>query len=79
MKNVFTQILVPKKSVGFLPWLGGVCLFLVTRFLVHVQERTVSGTVNDESGKPLPMVRVLVKSISVTNDADGKHFTGLII
>lgn len=77
MKKVFTHLLIPKKSVGFLPRLGGMCLFMFTSFLVHAQERAVSGTVKDESGQPLPGAGVLVRFTSngVTTDADGKHFT----
>jgi len=47
MKEVFTQMLIPKKSVGFLP-LGGKRLFL-TSFLVHAQKRIVSGTIEVEN------------------------------
>jgi hypothetical protein len=42
MKEVFTQMLIHKKSVGFLQRPGG-----------HAQERAVSNTVRDESGQPL--------------------------
>jgi hypothetical protein len=81
MKKIFTHMLIPKNSVGFLPWLGRVCLFLLTSFLVHAQERAVSGAVKDESGQPSSGAGLLVKSTShgVTTDADGKHFTLLII
>jgi len=81
MKRVFTHMMIPKKSVGFLPLLGGMCLFLFTSFLVHAQAWALSGTVKDESGQPLSWAGILVKSTSngVTTDTEGKHFTLLII
>lgn len=46
MKRVFTHALIPKKSVGFLPQLGGICLVLFASFLVL-------STVKDECGQRL--------------------------
>jgi hypothetical protein len=66
MKKVFTQMLIPKKSVGFLLRLGGMCLFLFISFLVHAQGRGVSDPIQDEGG-------------GVTTDAYGKHLTCLVI
>jgi hypothetical protein len=48
MKKVFTHMLIPKKSDGVLPQLGGMCLFLFISFLVHAQEWAVSGALKDE-------------------------------
>jgi hypothetical protein len=80
MKKTFTHMLIPKNSVGFLPWFGRMCLFLLTSFLIHAQERVVSGAVKDERGHPSSGAGVLVKYTSHgTTDADGEHFTLLII
>lgn len=75
MKEGFTHMLIPKKLVGFPPWLDG--MFLFKSLLVHAWERAVSGTVKDEGGQPLPGAEVLVKSTShgIPADADGKYFT----
>lgn len=76
MKKVSTQMLIRKKSAGFLPRLGGMCLFLFISFLVHAQARAGAGSVKDEGGRPLQGAEVLVMSGSNvgTPDADGKHF-----
>ncbi len=81
MKRVFTQMLIPKKSIGVLPMLGGMCLFLFTSFLVHTQQRAVSGTVKNESGQPLAQAEVLIASPSTdaTTDADGRLLTHSLI
>lgn len=81
MKKVFTHLLIPKKSVGFLPRLGGMCLFLFISFLVHAQEQAVSDVVNDEGGQPLQAAAMLemFASDGITTDAGGKHFTCLVI
>lgn len=61
--------------------LGGMCLFLFTSFLVHTQQRAVSGTVEIESGQPLAHAEVLTASTSPdsTTDADGRLLTHAII
>jgi len=59
MKKVFTHMLIPKKSVGFPPWLGGMCLLLFATFLIHAREWA-----KDESGQPLPGAGAWVKSTS---------------
>jgi hypothetical protein len=68
MKRVFSHIPIPKKSVGFLPSLGGMCLFLFTSFLVHAQERA-----KDEIGKPLPGAGILVET-----DSDGVTMANIL-
>jgi hypothetical protein len=72
MKEVFTHMLIPKESVGFLPGLGGICLFLCTSFLVYAQERAVPG----ESGQSLTVL-VKITSVDATTNAGGKHPTCL--
>jgi hypothetical protein len=57
MKKVFTHMLISRKSIRFLPWLGGMCLFVFTIFLVHAQERALPGAVKDEDGQPLSCTR----------------------
>jgi hypothetical protein len=56
MKEVFTYVLIPKKSVRFLPRLGGMCLFLFISFLVHTQEEGVSGTLKNEGNQPTSLI-----------------------
>ena len=51
MKRVFTQLLIPKKSVGFLPGIGGMCLFLFASFLAHAHERDVPGLLKMKSAR----------------------------
>jgi hypothetical protein len=70
MKEVFTHMLIPKESVGFLPGLGGICLFLCTSFLVYAQERAVPG----ESGQT---ALVKITAVDATTSAGGKHLTCL--
>ena len=78
MRRTFTYMLIPKRSVGFLPRIGGMCLFL-TSLLVHAQQRAVSGTVKDERGQLLQEAGVIKSnSNGVTTDADGKYLRALL-
>lgn len=54
-------------------------LLLMLASVVLAQERTVSGTVNDDTGAPIPGVNVLVKgtTIGTSTDADGKYSLGV--
>ena len=74
MKKLFTHMPIPIKSIGVLPLLGGTCLVLFASFLIHAPARAVSGTVKNESGEPVLVAEVLVKSTSngFACHADGK-------
>lgn len=54
-------------------------LLLMLASVVLAQERTVSGTVNDDTGAPIPGVNVLVKGTTTgtSTDADGKYSLGV--
>ncbi|HEY3402823.1 MAG TPA: hypothetical protein VGK59_05510 [Ohtaekwangia sp.] len=78
MKEVFTHMLIPRKSVGFPPWLDGIRLFQFASFPVHTQERVASDTVKDENGQLLAETGVLKSTSSrITTAADERHFTCL--
>ena len=81
MKEVFTHMLIPQKSARFLPRFSGMCLFLMTSFLMHAQERSASGTVEDDGDQHLAMAGFLVKSTfnGVTAHADERHCECLIV
>jgi hypothetical protein len=70
MKKVFTHMLISRKSIRFLPWLGGMCLFVFATFLVHALERALPGAVKDDGGQPLLCTGV---------DADGIILHSFII
>ena len=55
-------------------------IFILTAFLLsgmqlQAQQRTVSGTVTDEVGEPIPGVNVLIKgsNVGTTTDVDGRY------
>jgi TonB-dependent starch-binding outer membrane protein SusC len=54
-------------------------LLLMLASVVLAQERTVSGTVNDDTGSPIPGVNVLLKGTTTgtSTDADGKYSLGV--
>lgn len=60
---------------NLLQLLGGLLAALMLSLNVYAQDRTVSGTINDESGQPLPGVTVLIKGTTqgTTTNLDGKY------
>ena len=52
MKEIFTHMLIPQKSVGFPLPLSGTYLHLFASFLVHALMRSI-GSEKDENGQPL--------------------------
>ncbi|MEX2593468.1 MAG: carboxypeptidase-like regulatory domain-containing protein [Anditalea sp.] len=49
--------------------------FLLSAFQLQAQQRTIQGTVTDETGMPVPGVNILIKGSNVgsTTDAEGKY------
>jgi len=68
-KKINFQILLSKKSMFF------ITLFMFGLFSVSGQNSTISGTVTDNLGQPLPGVNVIVKGTStgVSTDFDGLY------
>jgi len=50
-------------------------VFLISSVAVYAQERSISGTVKDETGQPMPGVNVIVKGTTTgtASDGDGKY------
>lgn len=72
--------MIRKKINAILRQLGGISLFLAISFLVHAQEKSVTGSVKDEVDSSMLNMSVMVKGtlLDVSTNVDGKHFTCFI-
>ena len=64
-----------KKSYQSLRQAGFLLVLLALSLTAFAQDRTVSGTVKDETGSPLPGVNVVIKGTTTgtATDLDGKY------
>ena len=75
MKKSTSQRFLPEKCTQFLAKLFLVGIFLFSQLGAFAQQKTVTGTITDDDGAPLPGVTIVIKGTTAgtISDVDGNY------